>query len=191
MYWDLYSELIHYFWCNLLVKVSYKAFMESRGGEINCFMRVNEESLCEEAWIQGRVEDGEHFCSVSHPFFLYSLMAHVHNYKSLISIFWQTVETIHWRWQSMMIEWVLSLVSCVRAHAFIQSCPTLCNSMDCSLPGNSVHSISQARMLEWLAISYSRGSSHSEIEPASLMSSALVGGVFITNATWKTQYAIR
>ena len=31
-----------------------------------------------------------------------------------------------------------------------QSCPTLCNPMDCSLPGSSVHGISQARILEWL-----------------------------------------
>ena len=40
-----------------------------------------------------------------------------------------------------------------------QSCPTLCNSMDCSLSGSSVHGIFQARMLEWIAISFSRGSS--------------------------------
>ena len=40
-----------------------------------------------------------------------------------------------------------------------QSCPTLYNSMDCSLPGSSVHEISQARILEWFAISFSRGSS--------------------------------
>ena len=40
-----------------------------------------------------------------------------------------------------------------------QSCPTLCNSMDCSLPGSSVHGIFQARILEWVAISFSRGSS--------------------------------
>ena len=39
------------------------------------------------------------------------------------------------------------------------SCPTLCNTMDCSLPGFSVHGISQARILEWVAISFSRGSS--------------------------------
>ena len=39
-----------------------------------------------------------------------------------------------------------------------QLCPTLCNSVDCSLPGFSVHGISQARILEWTAISYSRGS---------------------------------
>ena len=40
-----------------------------------------------------------------------------------------------------------------------QSCPTLCNPMDCSLLGSSVHGIFQARVLEWVAISFSRGSS--------------------------------
>ena len=40
-----------------------------------------------------------------------------------------------------------------------QSCPTLCNPMDCSLSGSSVHGILQARILEWVAISFFRGSS--------------------------------
>ena len=40
-----------------------------------------------------------------------------------------------------------------------KSCPALCDSMDCSLPGSSVHGIFQARVLEWVAISSSRGSS--------------------------------
>ena len=40
-----------------------------------------------------------------------------------------------------------------------QSCPTLCDPMACSLPGSSVHRIFQARVLEWVAISFSRGSS--------------------------------
>ena len=40
-----------------------------------------------------------------------------------------------------------------------QSCLTLCNPMDCSPPGSSVHGILQARILEWAAISFSRGSS--------------------------------
>ena len=39
-----------------------------------------------------------------------------------------------------------------------QSCPTLCHSMDCSLSGSSVRGIFQARVLEWIAISFSRGS---------------------------------
>ena len=38
-----------------------------------------------------------------------------------------------------------------------QSCPTLCNPLDCSRPGSSVHGISQARILEWVAISSSKG----------------------------------
>ena len=40
-----------------------------------------------------------------------------------------------------------------------QSCLTLCDPMDCSLSGSSVHGIFQARVLEWIAISFSRGSS--------------------------------
>ena len=40
-----------------------------------------------------------------------------------------------------------------------QSCPTLCDPVDCSPPGSSVHEILQARVLEWVAISFSRGSS--------------------------------
>ena len=42
-----------------------------------------------------------------------------------------------------------------------QSSPTLYNPMDCSPPGSSVHGILQARILEWVAISFSRGSSWS------------------------------
>ena len=40
-----------------------------------------------------------------------------------------------------------------------KSCPTLCNPMDCSPPDSSVHGILQARKLEWVAISFSTGSS--------------------------------
>ena len=41
----------------------------------------------------------------------------------------------------------------------LQSCPTLCDLMDCSPPGSSVHGISQARILEWVALPSSKGSS--------------------------------
>ena len=40
-----------------------------------------------------------------------------------------------------------------------QSCPTLYDPIDCSLPGSSVYGIFQAIVLEWIAISFSRGSS--------------------------------
>ena len=42
-----------------------------------------------------------------------------------------------------------------------QLCPTVCNSRDCSPPGSSVYGILQARILEWVAISFSRASSKS------------------------------
>ena len=40
-----------------------------------------------------------------------------------------------------------------------QSSPTLCDPMDCSLPGSTVHEILQARILEWVTYPFSRGSS--------------------------------
>ena len=48
---------------------------------------------------------------------------------------------------------------CSHAQSLL-SCPTLCDPMDCSPPGSSVHGIFQAGILEWVAISSSRGSSH-------------------------------
>ena len=47
---------------------------------------------------------------------------------------------------------------CMHAQS-LQSCLILCNPMDCNLPGSSVHGIHQARILEWVAMSSSRGSS--------------------------------
>ena len=41
-----------------------------------------------------------------------------------------------------------------------QLCPTLSDPMNCSLPGSSVHGILQARILEWVAMPFFRGSSH-------------------------------
>ena len=45
------------------------------------------------------------------------------------------------------------------AAKLLQSCPTLCNSMDCSLSSSFIHGFFKARVLEWVAISFSRGSS--------------------------------
>ena len=65
------------------------------------------------------------------------------------------------------------LRACLRA----QSCLTLCDPMDCSPPGSSVHGVLQTTRLEWVAISYSRGSSHPGITPTS---PALAGSFFTT-----------
>ena len=48
---------------------------------------------------------------------------------------------------------------CYLVSEVTQSCLTLCDTMDCSLPGSSVHGIFWARVLEWVAISFSKGSS--------------------------------
>ena len=53
---------------------------------------------------------------------------------------------------SLSLEWVSEVA---------QSCPTLCDPVDCSPQGCSVHEISQARVLEWAATSYLRDSSRS------------------------------
>ena len=51
---------------------------------------------------------------------------------------------------------VVFTVLCAKS---LQSCLTLCDPMDCSLPGSSVRGVLQARILEWVAISSSRESS--------------------------------
>ena len=63
-----------------------------------------------------------------------------------------------------------------------QSCPTLCDPMDCSLPGSFVHRIFQARTLEWVAISFPRGSSQPR---ARTWVSHIAGGFFTVWATRK------
>ena len=50
----------------------------------------------------------------------------------------------------------LSQIQAAAAAKSLQSCPTLCDPIDCSLPGSSVHGTSQARILEWVAIYFSR-----------------------------------
>ena len=59
-------------------------------------------------------------------------------------------------WMSDLIS--QSSISCMHAK-LLQLCPTLCNPMDYSPPGSSVHRILQARILEWVAMPSSRGSS--------------------------------
>ena len=49
----------------------------------------------------------------------------------------------------------------------LQSCPTLCDPMDCSPPGSSVHGILQARIAEWVAISFPEKLPNPGIEPGS------------------------
>ena len=76
---------------------------------------------------------------------------------------------------------------CVSAK-LLQLCPTLCSSMDCGPPGSSVHGILQARTLEWVAMSSSRGSSQSRDQTWVSISPALAGRFFTTSVTGEAQY---
>ena len=77
--------------------------------------------------------------------------------------------------------WSISEGSCL----VIQSCPTLCDPMDCSPPGSFLHGILQTRILEWVAISFSRASSRPRDQNPSLTSPALTSGFFTTSTTWE------
>ena len=65
-----------------------------------------------------------------------------------------------------------------------QLCQTLCDPMDCSPPGSSVHGTSQARILEWVAISFSRGS----LCPRDQIQVSWIAGVFFN--IWATREAL-
>ena len=57
---------------------------------------------------------------------------------------------------------------------------TLCDPLDCTLPGSSVHGIFQAKTLEWVAIYSNRQFPNPEVEPTFLASAALAGEFFTT-----------
>ena len=61
-----------------------------------------------------------------------------------------------------------------------QSCPTLCDPMDCSLLGSSVHGILQARILEWVGVFSSKGSS----QPRNRTHISCSAGRFFTAEPW-------
>ena len=66
-----------------------------------------------------------------------------------------------------------------------QSRLTLCDPMDSSPPGSSVHEISQARILDWVAISSSKGSSQTRDQTCVSCGSCIAGGFFTTSITWE------
>ena len=83
-------------------------------------------------------------------------------------------------WTNWMKSWVWvpSHFSCVR---LFRNPP-----MDYSPPGSAVHGILWARILDWVAVTSSRGSSQLMDRILSLLSPVLAGGFFTNNATWKT-----
>ena len=79
-----------------------------------------------------------------------------------------------------MIDFILIMPCISMTHASLvdQSCLILCDAMDCSPPGSSVLGIFQARILEWVAISFSRGSSQHRYQTCVSCVSSIAGGFF-------------
>ena len=71
---------------------------------------------------------------------------------------------------------------CVKS---LQLCPNLCDPVDCSPPGSSVHGILRQEYWSGLPCPPSGGLPDPGIEPGSLMSPALAGGFFTTKAIWE------
>ena len=91
---------------------------------------------------------------------------------------------------SMRIISVVEYISEVNWTEVAQSCLTLCDPVDCSLPGSSVHGILQARILEWVAISFSWDLPDPGIEPGSptLRADALWSEPQGSPVYWYTEY---
>ena len=68
----------------------------------------------------------------------------------------------------------------------LQSCLTLWEPLDCTLPGSSVHGISQARMLEWVAIPFSRGPSRARDQIHVSCVSCIGRQILYHWVTWET-----
>jgi len=80
--------------------------------------------------------------------------------------------------------WVEFPVLYSESESVSHSVLTVCNSMDCSPPGSSVHGILQARILEWVATPFSRGSSQARDQT---QASCIAGGFF---TVWATREAL-
>ena len=74
---------------------------------------------------------------------------------------------------------------CCCCCSIAQLCLTLCDPMDCSLPGSSVHGILQARILEWVTISSSRGSSQPRDQTLVTCGSCVGRRILYHCATWE------
>ena len=87
----------------------------------------------------------------------------------------------------MMIFRIASQLEVLFMHvcSVAQSYLTLSHSIDCTLPGSSVHGILQTRVLEWLPFPPAGDLPDPGIEPASPVSLALVAGFFTTEPTGK------
>ena len=93
-----------------------------------------------------------------------------------------------WVWSCQDLRWYKGMntfsLMCMHAKS-LQSCLILCNPVDCSPPASSVQLILQARILEWIAISYSRQSSWPMDQICSSCGSCITGRFFTAESQGK------
>ena len=105
------------------------------------------------------------------PCFQYIFCAKEAASASSRGVWWEELERHRWPfcWDPFAAVEVFPRVICSNQAFCVcsvaQACLTLCDPMDCSPLGSSIHGIFQARILEWVAISFSRGSSWSFLWP--------------------------
>ena len=124
-----FPALERIFWSLYLLALGKRRIPTLQRGENNLFTRHS-----------NRFKDQYNFCSL-----LWLLM------RTVIMVIW---ENGLFRESAVRKGQILTVKSLVA-----QLCPTLCNPMDCNLPGSPLHGIFQARVLEWVAIAFSKGSS--------------------------------
>ena len=91
-----------------------------------------------------------------------------------------------WCWHNQILDALEYCFWAFMSHLHAKSlrlCPTLCNPMECSLPSSSIHGILQARILEWVVMPSSRGSS----QPRDQTQVSHITGRFFTS--WATREA--
>ena len=132
-------------------------------------------------------EDGmprEHMegpCHTLHPYYLILCISFIWLfqswalYKNPVIVSFQKITSLEWGDPSKKLllrnpattshppRWHVGIQTASVHAKLLQSCPTLCDPMDCSLPDSSVHEILEARGLDWVAISSFKGSSPDSI----------------------------
>ena len=97
---------------------------------------------------------------------------------------WYLLACKHWSIVQKNHEWCSPQGPCMCVKS-LQSCPTLCDPIDHSPPGSSVHGILQARILAWIAMLSSRGFSPPKDQTHITYISFIGRGFFTTGATWE------
>ena len=104
-----------------------------------------------------------------------------------------SLHLLHWQVDSLPLSHLRSPILSIKVKESegVQSCPTLCDPIECSPPGSSVHGIFQVRMLEPVAMPSSRGSSQPMDQTHISCVSGHVGALFATEPQGKPLFLFR